>query len=143
MTEIIPKNHSSNPVKTLLVEEIMSMLKHLSSEGKSIPKLAEKIIDCEGEIVTDYNLSSNEILLLHKQLSNKIQPAKPKTILLLYKESKKGKWLKFLGPVSLVRSLMATTLISLIIFIGVGLSPQVDAKNLSEGILNGSGLNLL
>ena len=143
MNDVTPANPLSNPIKERLLAEILAMLKHLAEEGKSIPKLAEKIIDCEGEIAIDYNLSGNEILLLHRQLSQKILPAKPKTILLLFMESKKGKWLNFLGPVSLVRRLMATTLISLIIFIAVGLSPHVNAKGLSEGILQNSGFNLL
>lgn len=143
MTEIIATNVASNPIRHRLVQENLAMIKYLASEGKSIPKLAEKVLDSEDENLNDDCLTGNEILLLHKQLSNKIQPAKPKTILLLYMESKKGKWHNFLGPVSLVRSLMATTLFSLIVFIGVGLSPQVDAKNLSEGILNSSGFNLL
>jgi len=134
---------SSNQFKHRLVEEILAMLKHLSSEGKSIPKLAEKLIDCIDDNSIQESLSSDEILLLHKQLSNKIHPAKPKTILLLHMESKKGKWHNFLGPVRLVRSLMATTVISLIIFIAIGLSPQVNGQELSDGILNGSGINLL
>lgn len=143
MTEIIATNVASNPIRHRLVQENLAMIKYLASEGKSIPKLAEKILDSEDENLNDDCLTGNEILLLHKQLSNKIQPAKPKTILLLYMESKKGKWHNFLGPVSLVRSLMATTLFSLIVFIGVGLSPQVDAQHLSEGILKNSGISLL
>ncbi len=134
---------SANKIKQRLVEEILAMLKHLSSEGKSIPKLAEKLIDCEDDKLIGESLTSDEILALHKQMSAKIHPAKPKTVLLLHTESKKGKWHNFLGPVRLVRSLMATTLICLGIFIAVGLSPQVNAKDLSEGILQNSGINLL
>lgn len=143
MSETALADPPQNLIKQRFLDEILAMIKHLSADGKSIPKLAEKIIDSEGELISDFKLSGNEILLLHRQLSQKIMPAKPKTILLLFMESKKGKWHNFLGPVRLVRSLMATTLISLIVFIAVGLSPQVNAKGLSEGILQNSGLDLL
>ncbi len=130
----------STLIKKRLLDESKAMIKYLSSEGKPIPTLAEKLM--EENVDGSFNLTNKDILLLHKQLSQKVQPAKPKTILLLYQESEKGKWLKFLGPVKLVRQLMATTLISLILFIVISLSGMVNKDSVSLGILNSSGIEL-
>ena len=142
MKEKIPLEPVAHPIKKRLIDENLAMVKYLASEGKSIPKLTVKMLDDNLENPEEMNLSNDEIIILHNQLSQKIIPAKPKTILLLYNESKVDKWYKFLGPVWLVRRLMMTTLICLMVFIGISLSKDVNAASLAKGILNSSGREL-
>lgn len=139
-------NSESNvgkPMKLHFIEECVAMLKYLSAEGKVIPKIGEKILEASSIPAMADELSSREVLLLHKQLSTRILPAKPKTVFLLCEESRKGFWTNLLGPVRLVRSLMVTTLISLGVFVSVVLSSMVSAEHLADGILNNSGIDLL
>lgn len=130
-------------IKSRLLCQSMAMIKYLAAEGKIIPVSAEKLLDLEISNLESLKITNEEILIIHKQLSQKIAPAKPNTILLLYQEANKGKWLNFLGPVSLVRRLMATTIISLLFFILISLSSSVNGASLTKGILNNSGINLL
>jgi len=130
-----------NNMGQYLIDECIAMVKYLSAEGSAIPSEAKKIIDINKGKVSEWE--SHEILNLHKCLSLKVAPARPKTISLLYKEAQKNKWLAFLGPVGLVRRLMATTLLSLVSFILISLSPHVNNASVSKGILADHGFELL
>ncbi len=130
-------------LKNKLIDQAVAMIKYLAAEGKPIPVSSEKLLDVDVKNPEQIKITNEEILLIHKQLSQKVVPALPKTILLLFQESEKGKWLNFLGPVRLVRRLMATTIISLIIFVLISLSSNVDGESLSKGVLNNDGINLL
>ncbi len=136
--KIIPKKN----IKTLLLEECMAMIKYLAAEGKTIPKSVEKILIYDVETIDESDISNDDTIMMHKQLSQKISPAKPKSILLLYNESKKERFFSFLGPVGLVRRMMFMTLFSLVLFVGISLSSYVNAESLSKGILNNSGIDL-
>jgi hypothetical protein len=124
-----------------LIDECIAMVKYLSAEGSAIPTDAIKVIDTNQEKGLKWD--SREILSLHKKLSTRVAPARPKTISLLYKEEEEGSWLNFLGPVGLVRRLMTTTLISLMCFILISLSPYIDDASVSKGVLEDSGVELL
>jgi hypothetical protein len=118
------------------------MVKYLAAEGSAIPSEARKLIDRSQGEGKNTEWTSTELLELHKCLSGKVAPARPKTIWLLYKEEQKGKWFGFLGPVSLVRRLMVTTLVSLACFILIGLSSHVNSDSVSKGILDDHGIEL-
>jgi len=130
-----------NNIGQYLIDECIAMVKYLSAEGSAIPVEAKKIIDLNKGKAIEWE--SHEILNLHKCLSLKVAPARPKTISLLYKEAQKNKWLAFLGPVGLVRRLMVTTLLSLVGFILISLSPHVNNASVSKGILADHGIELL
>ena len=119
-----------------LLEECFAMVKHLSAEGKEIPGVASAILDITKEECCDFKMESKDVLKLHKELSRKIAPAQPKTIWLLYKESKKATWLNFLGPVKLIRRLMVVAITSLILFILISCSEFIDVENINKGIYN-------
>ncbi len=133
----------NSSLKNKLIDQAIAMVKHLAAEGNPIPSISEKLLDMDINNPDPLKISNEEILIIHKQLSQKVVPALPKTILLLYQESGKGKWLNFLGPVRLVRRLMATTIFSLILFILISLSSMVDGESLSKGVLNNDGISLL
>jgi len=117
-----------------LLEECFTMVKHLSAYGKKIPALASPILNFNIEDCPSINISEKEVLKLHNELSKKIAPANPKTVWLLYKESQSVGILGFLGPVKLIRRLMFVALISLILFIIISCSEQINVINISDGI---------
>jgi hypothetical protein len=130
----------NSPMGQYLIDECIAMVKYLSAEGSAIPTDAIKLIDTDQAKGLEWD--SREILSLHKNLSTRVAPARPKTISLLYKEADEGSWFNFLGPVGLVRRLMSTTVISLVAFILISLSTHVNAKSVSRGILADSGIDL-
>jgi hypothetical protein len=65
---------------------------------------------------------------IHEKLCNIIEPAKPRTILMLDQEERRHTFFKFLGVVPIVRHMMIASIISLALFILISLSPDVDNK---------------
>lgn len=130
-------------LRQYLLEECYAMVKHLSAYGKDIPSETTSILKCAKEDLKSLEISEQEILKLHRVLSKKIAPASPKTIWLLCKESNKAKWLNFLGPVGLIRRMMFTAICSLICFIAISLSPQINFENIKSGIYALNGFELL
>jgi hypothetical protein len=143
MSDSNPGKNIPENLKLRIFNENLAMIKFLAGEGKSIPKLASKILTVSESKNQEECLSNNEMLHLHKQLSHKILPAKPNTILLLHKESKNKSRFRFLGPVPLVRQFMSVTLLCLLLFISLGVSKNVNREILSAGLLNSHGLVLL
>lgn len=78
---------------------------------------------------------------IHNRLSQLVAPATPKTILLLAMEEKNPGPLKFLGAVPLIRRLMAVAAFSMVGFILVTLSEDVDGSGFD--LLENSGYKLL
>jgi hypothetical protein len=130
-------------LRQYLLEECYAMVKHLSSYGKEIPVEASSMLHCEPKDLNSLDISDQDVLKLHRSLSKKIAPASPKTVLMLCKESHKSKWFNFLGPVGLVRRLMFVAVISLICFIAVSLSPQINFENIKQGIYDLDDTKLL
>lgn len=143
MSDSNPDKNIHGNLKLKIFDENLAMVKFLADEGKSIPKLASKLLTVSESENKEECLSNDEILHLHKQLSHRVLPAKPNTILLLYKESKNKSRLQFLGPVPLVRQFMSVTLFCLVAFISLGVSKNVNREILSAGLLNTHGLVLL
>ncbi len=135
-----------------ILQESIAMIKHLSAMGAKIPVEAEVLLDCESEIeglhdldaLVDTGQLSRKILLdIHFLLSSKISPARPQTIKLLFDESKHITMFHFLGSVGLVRRLMAASIVSLLLFILISLSPDVNPTSVKEGVLVSNGPELL
>jgi len=126
-----------------LLEECIAMVKHLSADGQDIPKHAASLLRVNVNDDKQIMMDDAEVLQLHRQLSRKLAPARPKTVWLLYKEAQKAKWLNFLGPVNLIRRLMLTAIVSLFLFIGLSLSPAISVTNIEDGIYRQNGVILL
>ena len=89
------------------------------------------------------NTDIKQLALIHSRLAQIVAPATPRTILLLAIESaRKDVWGLF-GPVPLIRGLMLTAILSLILFILVTLSPEVNGASVSGDIFQASGVPLL
>lgn len=117
-----------------LMEESFAMIKHLSADGKEIPAIASPILNFEKTDGSEMDISDKEVLKLHKELSKKIAPARPKTVWLLHRESNTSSWFNFLGPIKLIQRFMVVAIISLILFIFISCSELIDIKNISDGI---------
>lgn len=141
--DIIQTNESetvlNDSLRHYLLEECYAMIMHLSADGKDIPDTASPILKYSKEYCCKVDLNNTEVLKLHKELSKKIAPARPKTIWLLHKEAQKKNIFSFLGPVLLVKRLMLVALISLVLFILISLSSKINDENINYSIFEKSG----
>ena len=134
--------------------ECRAMTEYVLAKGRSIPATVIKNI----EALEDYSVSTDEngetvqtqiirrdvditdLVETHEFLASLIEPATPKTVLLLDMEQKRSSFFKFLSPVSLVRHLMIAALISLLIFVSLMASSYIDGEHLAEDVLSAVGV---
>jgi len=132
-----------------IYQEAHAMAEYALTNGSNIPTSAISTlesykIDEDNDGYIDgvrLDLPIEPLVKAHESLTRVIQPAKPRTILLLDQEKKNKVRLSFLGPVSLIRQLMIAGLISLMTFIGIALFPEVDSAG--GNILQSNGWALL
>jgi hypothetical protein len=133
-----------------IYQEAHAMAEYALTNGSNIPTsaictLERYKIDEDNDGYIDgvrLDLPIEPLVKAHEALTRAIQPAKPRTILLLDQEKKNKVMLSFLGPVSLIRQLMIAGLISLMMFIGIALFPEVDSAGGNILQSNGSALLL-
>lgn len=129
--------------------ESRAMAEFALSKGKAIDvSLFRSIERFEAELQTDdlgpvmrEQHDIEELLTAHQALVKIIEPATPLTILLLDVERKTTSWLRFFGPVSVVRQMMAVAIISLATFIFLSTSDVVAVG--SGNIFKSNGVSLL
>jgi len=72
----------------------------------------------------------SRLTTVHEQLAEIVAPGTPRTILPLAPESANAGFWHFLGLVSLVRHMMLAAVLSLTLFMGVGLSSYVNQTSI-------------
>jgi hypothetical protein len=79
----------------------------------------------------------------HFGLTKLIDPAKPGALLLLVEDRRANPFWNTFGAVPLVRWMQSIAVISLLLLLGISLSNKVNAVNMTKGLLNLYGLDLL
>jgi hypothetical protein len=79
----------------------------------------------------------------HMALAAIIAPATPEAILVISNERIKHPLMTGFGPVPIARQMLGLALVSLIVLLGVSLSPVVNEPNMSKNLLELSGVPLL
>ena len=80
---------------------------------------------------------------LHLTLTRLIAPARGATLVLLAEEHRRHPVLNTFGPVPQVRWMLGTAVFSLVLLLGIALSGDVNAENVSKGFLNLQGFTLV
>ena len=148
---------------TLMREEMLaeckSMVRHALASGLPVSARILKGVEAftherrarreRAEVEGDYRfdpadaLDIRELAIIHEKLSRLIEPATPRTVVLLDPEFAEPSPFRFLGPVPLVRRMMGIAIFFLIAFIIVVLRPEVNADPGTGDLLNSSGRDLL
>ena len=105
---------------------------------------ADATVSGRGAIVSpqapDY-LSS--LAAAHLELTRLIAPAKPGTLVLLSDDRRRYPFRNSFGAAPMARTMLVIAVLSLVVLLGIALSHQVTAANLSKGLLNLEGVPLL
>lgn len=118
---------SGRTVPAQLIENL-----HVLSEG-SIGKGSPDAPDVRRATV-------NLLARTHHQLSQIVAPATPRTLLLLEEDKEDASAWRFLGPIRIIRRLMAVGFLCLVVFLLTTLSPLVTGQ---VDFVNSSGSSLL
>ncbi len=138
MKESINPDNTEPSLRDYLISECEAMAKYAFASGLAVPGILMQKLETAKKMQDG---GINQLTLVHERLAHIVAPATPRTILLLDTESQKKGVFKFLGPVPLIRRLMLAAILSLIAFVLLSLSPDVNTRG--GGILESSGLPLL
>jgi hypothetical protein len=151
---IEPVRH--DPVREQVLLACQAMAKYAFAAGLKVPSdLSEKLARVSPQKTLDGATEKGaaadpktppednvrQLTKIHNRLAELVSPATPKTILLLATEEAKGGFWLFLGAVPLIRRLLAVATVSMIGFVMVSLSEQVDGQGFD--LLANSGVALL
>ena len=140
-------------IDQIILSECNAMVKYALGTGLSVPnEIIQNIQNYqaktdikEEETAPKENDSSQDLISLnssHYQLSKIVAPARPNTLALFVKEEKNS-FLRFLGPVALVRRMIIIAILSLAALIGLGISTYVNGDPKSFGLTTNDGISLL
>jgi len=118
-----------------LYREARAMAEYALADGSKVPASVIKTIEgftvkdeagVEEEAKVRQDMDISELVAAHGMLVKIVEPAKPRTILLLDMEQKATGIFKFLGPVSLIRQMMVAAIISLTFFVFLAMTEAVS-----------------
>lgn len=147
--DILQKKHkiispySKLQLREQIYEESRAMAEYALARGTKVTASTVKTIESfeihkkgaedQGDTVTiRHDIDLEPLVSVHEYLTTLVEPATPRTILLLDKEQEVSGFWKFLGPVSMIRQMMLAAAISLFLFIFIGLSADVNS-NITKG----------
>ena len=136
-----------------LIRECRAMAHHAFASGLNVPGEAietlERFIENKPEPApapggepAENKSDIKQLVAVHSQLSKIVEPAIPRTILLLHDESCRKGFLRFLGPVPFIRRMMLAAIVSLVLFIGISLSSYIN-EGAKWDLFKEDGLRLL
>lgn len=137
-----PKGMDYLGFRMQLQHECVAMARHAFASGLKIPAqlmrpLQELLTDSPQEKVKTSSGAAelprrpDELKMLaqvHGQLARLVEPATPRTLLLVARNREQKGFFSFLGPIPLVRGLMAAALVFLTALVAISLSENVDGQ---------------
>ncbi len=142
-------------IKEQIIMECLAMAKYALGSGLKVDGDLMEVLECFSKPQAAMDVDNpgkkecpeqpdvKRLTAIHEKLCNIIEPAKPRTILMLDQEEKRHTFFKFLGVVPFVRHMMIASIISLALFILISLSPDVDNKPGAWNLFESSGIALL
>ena len=111
-----------------LLHESLAMAQHALASGMHVPPAAATTLEQARAASGGTDVAA--LVKVHDQLSKLVAPATPRALLLMGPDHGGGVsgWKSMLGSVPLVRRLMAAALVSILLYVVVGLSEDVGTK---------------
>lgn len=128
-----------------MTEEARAMASYALGAGRAVPGWALDVIarmtDAE-EGGGEPGVELGELARAHAALATLIAPVRPDLVLMIEVESNVHRAKRFFGRVGIIRSFMFATLLSVVTFIALSLSPYIDDPRYGD-IFTSNGLPLL
>jgi len=132
----------SPPVTSLreqLLHECLAMVQYALASGMRVPAAAAATVE---QARADGAADVAAMVKVHDQLSKLVAPATPRALLLMGPDhGGAGTWKSMMGSVALVRRVMVAAIASMVVYMAVGLSKDVNANVLT--VQNSWGITLL
>jgi hypothetical protein len=134
------------PLREQLVKESSAMAKHAFTSGLVVPGGITQVLERYAAEILDKTKELSELkplITVHERLARIVEPAKPRTILLMEEESLKPGLFKFLGAVPFIRRMMIAAIVSLVLFIAISLSSHINNEPDTWNLFMSEGWPLL
>ena len=125
-----------------LEKECQAMALHAFAKGLEVPAGVMKSLS-EHTQVDKHERKIENLAKVHSKLAQVVAPSKPETIALMAQERARKPLFLFLGSVPLIRRMMMVAIVSLVVLIGLSLSPYIDNTNMEASMFDMEGLQLL
>jgi hypothetical protein len=129
----------SSAMREQMMHECMAMIRYALASGMSVPPALVDTVEKARFEPDNKPMDMAPIVKAHQQLSKLIAPATPRALLAMGDEH--GGRVTWLGSVGLVRRMMGASIVSVILFIALSLSPYITSARVSPE--NSDGLPLL
>jgi hypothetical protein len=113
-------------VREQLVHECIAMTQYALASGKHVPPAVATAVEQARTTPADPTSDVGAITKVHDQLCKLVAPATPRALLLMGADHGAKGMRSMLGPVGLVRRMMIAAVASMVVFIGVSLTPYVN-----------------
>ena len=139
--------HALSTGQTVPVE-VMELLDHAFSpvDTQATPQSPAPARPVQGEGKADASPPEVPVLVALSRaqaaLAVIIAPATPEAVLMFYDQRTRHPHLTTFGPVPVARQMLALAALSLIVLLGVSLSPDINTINMSKTLLELSGVSL-
>lgn len=141
-----------------LLAECRAMARHAFSSGLKVPGELTANLERLSALVREFHRNAptphepfqgteafaGDLAGVHARLAEIVAPAKPGSLLFLARDAARtSNWLRFVGPVPLVRRMMAVAVCSLVLLIAVSVSPHVNGDPDRFSLFENDGVSLL
>ncbi|CCN68577.1 hypothetical protein [Vibrio nigripulchritudo] len=136
-----------------LINELNAMVQHATGLGEPLPTGVLHHLDhvlfkqnqTQGEkYPSPYSADDLQQLTdYHQMMAELIEPAQPRSVLLIKQQEQQRGVLGFLGPVTLVRQLTGLAIFCVVMTIALALSPEINRETINQDLFENSGISLL
>jgi hypothetical protein len=130
-------------VEKTLLREIEAMVLFALGAGFDLPPEALAVRQSHAQPADAASDPVVRLAALHLTLTKLIAPARGATLVLLTEQRRRHPLVQAFGPVPQVRWMLATAVLSLLLLLGAALSGDVNPENVSKGLLNLQGAQLV
>lgn len=128
-----PAPSQSTVLREQLLREAVEMIRYAFSSGKHVPSsVVDTVEQYESHPSDAPALDSSLLVLAHARLAKLVAPATPRAIVILAEGDGVSRF-AFLGPVPLVRQLMAVAIACMAAFVLIGLAKATGATTVTFG----------
>lgn len=119
-----------------VLHECVAMIRFALASGMTVPPTIADIVEKARFTPADQPMEMAPVIKVHSQLARMIAPATPRALLVMGDEHSTSK-LAWFGSVGLVRRMMAAAVISVVVFMVLGMSDYITSKRLSPETADG------
>ena len=123
-----------------MLDECVAMDDHARAQGiATAPAIVKTLVGCLDTRAAGDPVDAEALGETHNALSELVKPATPGSILYLKQRREMPRVFRLLGPIPTIRDMVWATIISMVVFLVLGASDEINAKAMAGSFLDRVG----